>query len=297
MPFRFIEHCLSEAFTSMRRHWLMSMAATVSAAISVAIFGLLVLIVLYIRSAVIHESEKVNHMRVYLHNSVTEQQARELQRRIQRWVLVKSVRFVHKDEGLKEMEAAMGDNISLRNLAGGNPLPHRLDVVAVNFEDAVECAKRLERLPGVESVICMADVVRQLSRIFGLVRLCGLTLVIITALATLTLIANAIRLTIYARREAIRIMQLVGATIWFIRAPLLLEGLVYGLIGGAFASLMVYGAHTSLLRLVETNKILLTLFHVAVPNWHFFASLTVVGLIFGLLGSLSAVNQLVRYLS
>lgn len=276
---------------------MMSMAATVSAALSVAVFGLLVLIVLYVRSAVLRESEKVNCMRVYLHSGVTEQQERELQRRIQRWVLVKSVKFVHKDEGLREMEASMGNHVSLRSLAGGNPLPHRLDVVAVNFEDAIECAKRLERLPEVESVVCMADVVKQLSHIMRLVRLCGLALVIVTAFATLTLIANAIRLTIYARREAIRIMQLVGATIWFIRAPLMLEGLIYGLVGGAVASLMVYAAHASLLRLVETNKVLLMLFHVAVPNWYFFASMTIVGLAFGLLGSLSAVHQLVRYLS
>lgn len=292
-----VEHIVAETLTSMRRHWLMSIAATVSAILSVAVFGLLILIVLYVRSAVLRESEKVNHMRVYLHTSVTEKKAKELQRKIQRWVFVRSTRFVHKDEGLKEMEASMVNHISLRNLAGGNPLPHRIDVDAVSVEDAIECVRRLKQLPEVECVVCMADVMKQLSHIVKLVRLCGFALVIITGFATLTLIANAIRLTIYARREAIRIMQLVGATVWFIRMPLIFEGLIYGLVGGAIASCLVYVAHAFLLEVVETNKALLMLFHVAVPGWQFFLSLTIVGLVFGLLGSLTAASQLVRYLS
>jgi cell division transport system permease protein len=295
--YRFLEHCLVEALTSAKRHWLMSIAATVSSALSVFVFGLLMLIVLYVRSAVLSEAEKVNCMRVYLRSDVSEKEARELEKRLQRWVLIKSVKFVHKDKGLKEMEEAMGNRISLQDLAGGNPLPHRLDVVAVSVEDAIECAKRLKRLPEVESVICMSDVIRQIAHIARIIRLGGLALVLITGFATLSLIANAIRLTIYARREAIRIMQLVGATLWFIRGPLILEGLLYGLFGGALASIAVYGVHIALLKLVETNKVLLMLFHVAVPSWHFFFSLSLFGLAFGLLGSLTATHQLVRHLA
>ncbi|MFA4016692.1 MAG: hypothetical protein RUDDFDWM_001803 [Candidatus Fervidibacterota bacterium] len=295
--YRFLEHCIVEAFTSVRRHWLMSIAATVSSALSVFVFGLLMLIILYVRSAILSEAEKVNYMRVYLHSNVSEKEAKELEKRLQRWVLIKSVKFVHKDKGLKEMEAAMGDRISLQDLAGGNPLPHRLDVVAVSVEDAIECAKKLKQLPEVESVICMSDVIRQISYITRIIRLGGLALVLITGFAALSLIANAIRLTIYARREAIRIMQLVGATLWFIRGPLILEGFLYGLLGGALASISVYGVHIALLKLVEANKVLLMLFHIAVPSWRFFFSLLLFGLAFGLLGSLTASYQLVRHLA
>ena len=81
-----------------------------------------------------------------------------------------------------------------------------------------------------------------------LVRIFGFTLMLLLAGATLFIISNTIRLTVFARRKEIAIMKYVGATDWFIRWPFLLEGVVLGFFGGVLASIAlrsIYGLITA----------------------------------------------------
>ena len=63
---------------------------------------------------------------------------------------------------------------------------------------------------------------------------------VLLVLASLMLIGNTIRLSIYARRREVEVMRLVGATHWFIRWPFMIEGVVVGFIGGAVAILVLW---------------------------------------------------------
>jgi cell division transport system permease protein len=110
--------------------------------------------------------------------------------------------------------------------------------------DAAEVATRIEGAPGVDEVNYGGDVIQRLLKVNSLLRTVTFTMSVILMIAAAALIANTIRLAIYARREEIGIMKLVGATNWFIRIPFMLEGLFAALVGALIAGAIVVAANT-----------------------------------------------------
>ncbi len=90
-----------------------------------------------------------------------------------------------------------------------------------------------------------AQQIEQLQNLSGVLNVLGIGMAVVLGLSAVVLIANTIRLAIYARRDEVEIMKLVGASNWYIRIPFLLEGLIEGVVGAAFAVFTVWlGAST-----------------------------------------------------
>ena len=98
----------------------------------------------------------------------------------------------------------------------------------------------------VRRVTTAADSIEQLQNLSNVFRVLGIGLAVVLGLAAVVLIANTIRLAIFARRDEVEIMRLVGASNWYIRVPFLLEGMIEGLLGAAAAVFVVWLAATRL---------------------------------------------------
>jgi cell division transport system permease protein len=151
---------------------------------------------------------------------------------------VKEVRFVSKEDALDIMRRRtpeLVENVS------SNPLPHSLEITPKRAEDVVTIANRLERasLPGVEKVSYAKKVAERILRVATVISSIFLVAVIVLVAASTLLIANTIRLSIFARRREIEVMKLVGATNWFVRGPFMIEGLLCGLAGSAAAVVLL----------------------------------------------------------
>jgi cell division transport system permease protein len=151
---------------------------------------------------------------------------------------VKAVRFVSKEDALDIMRRRtpeLVENVS------SNPLPHSLEITPKRAEDVVTIANRLERasLPGVEKVSYAKKVAERILRVATVISSIFLVAVIVLVAASTLLIANTIRLSIFARRREIEVMKLVGATNWFVRGPFMIEGLLCGLAGSAAAVVLL----------------------------------------------------------
>jgi cell division transport system permease protein len=109
----------------------------------------------------------------------------------------------------------------------------------------------LERQPGVDDVMHPSDDVARVNALLRVLEGAGVFLAILVALVTLVVVSNAVKLTMFARREEIAIMKLVGATDAFVRAPFIIEGLVSGLIAAALALAALVLAHTTLKGVLE----------------------------------------------
>ena len=120
-------------------------------------------------------------------------------------------------------------------LDGKNPLPTSYTLTLSNPEQVKKTAAVVGEYDEVESTHYGQEIVEQLFRVATIIRWGGIALIIFLTFATLFIISNTIRLTVFARRREIGIMKYVGATNWFIRWPFLLEGLFLGFIGGAIA--------------------------------------------------------------
>jgi cell division transport system permease protein len=152
---------------------------------------------------------------------------------------VGSVTLVSKEEALARFESGVGARLGLAGLLEGNPLPASLEVRLVpgarTGEGVRRVADALRGLPGVAEIGAGEQWVEGYARALRAARGAALGLGGVLALATLLIVANTIRLAVYARRDEIEIQWLVGAGRAFIAIPFLLEGLLQGLLGGLLA--------------------------------------------------------------
>ncbi len=165
---------------------------------------------------------------------------------------VERVEFVSQEQALERFRARLGDSALLEALEA-NPLPASLAIaLAIDHrtpEAVAMVSEALHALPGVEDVAGGETWIDGYGRALRLVRSAGMGLGIVLALATLLIVTNTIRLAVYARRDELEILALVGASRTFLRVPFLIEGLLQGAVGG----LLGVG-------------LLFAVFHVAVPQ-------------------------------
>lgn len=171
--------------------------------------------------------------------------AEALGRRLRADPRISAVRFVPREEALKEMSAVQGLSEVIAAL-GRNPLPDAFVVTTT-----ADLAGELARLPGVAQVQADAVWARRLA---AAARLVQLTLTLLAALLGAGLVAvtfNTIRLQILTQRDEIEVSKLIGATDAFIRRPFYYLGLLQGLVGGALALALVAAALALLNREVR----------------------------------------------
>jgi cell division transport system permease protein len=153
--------------------------------------------------------------------------------------LVKSVKFVSKEEALRIMEKQSPELV--KDLTY-NPLPDAEEVIPKRPEDVRRIAASVSganRPPGVEKVNYGERTANRILRVGKIISSIFVAIVVLLLAASTLLIANTIRLSIYARRREIEVMKLVGASNWFVRGPFMLEGLFCGLAGSFLAVILL----------------------------------------------------------
>jgi cell division transport system permease protein len=182
---------------------------------------------------------------VYLHPNVTAAQTTTLRREIAADPRVASVDFIPKAEGLREMRARVSGEIDT-SLLDQNPLPDKLRVRVRDAAQVTAVAASMRKLSGVDNVVYGADEVRKLLQVGSVLRRVGIGVIVLFVLVAGIIISNTIRLTVFARRREIAIMQLVGATNTYIHMPFICEGLLEGVLGALLAALILAIAKTTL---------------------------------------------------
>ncbi len=149
---------------------------------------------------------------------------------------------------LDRLAASLGDQAAVLEGVGEAALPASIEIRApgIGLGEARALARRLAAIPGVESVDYGNAWLERLELFLRRARAVGIALFALLSAATAVLVANTLRLAVYARRDEIEIMKLVGATDAFVSAPFLVEGLVQGLLGAGLAVVALLGAHAAL---------------------------------------------------
>jgi cell division transport system permease protein len=172
------------------------------------------------------------------------------------------------------------------------PASIRIELTDIEFHESV--GFRLEQRGGVvRQVATAAESIEQLQNLSNVLNVLGLGMAIVLGVAAVVLIANTIRLAIYARRDEVSIMKLVGASNWFIRVPFLLEGMIEGLVGAALAVFAVWLGTTNLAQAGET----FALFRLDVSPQFFFRwglLFLVFGAAAGVIGSMLGLSKYLR---
>jgi len=147
------------------------------------------------------------------------------------------VEAVTPREAMRRLRASLGEQGRVLDGLGDEVLPASVEVHVrgLSLSRARELAARLRDVPGAAEVDDGAAWLSRLENLLRQGRVVGLALLALVAVATAILVSNTLRLAVYARREEIEIMKLVGATDGYVGAPILLEGALQGLAGSALA--------------------------------------------------------------
>jgi cell division transport system permease protein len=175
----------------------------------------------------------------YLETDIAAEGLSDLVARARQLPGVEAVEGVSADEALARFRESVGTGSALLEGVEGNPLPASLEFSLTPERRSAEGLEAvvadIEALPGVVSLSSGREWVESYLRAVALVRGVGSGLGAILALATLLIVTNTIRLGIFARRDELEILSLVGASRAFVQAPFLLEGVIQGAAGGAIA--------------------------------------------------------------
>ena len=293
MKIRTGEYFVQEVFRSLRRNNWMTFAAVGTVAVSLFILGVFLILALNMnRAASLLESQV--QISVYIKDELKEAEEEALGEKIRALQGIESVKYVDRAEAKKRLTERLGDQKYLLDALGEkNPLPNSYEVT-VRQPDMVEtAAKQIERMDGVEAAKYGQDVVEHLFDITRLVRLFGVLLILLLGSATIFIIANTIRLTVFARRREIAIMKYVGATDEFIRWPFVLEGIVLGCIGGVISAFVLRSFYAGV-----AHKVYDTLaFFPLIPQSPFMNYVSIVIVLLGMgIGAMGAWVSLKRFL-
>jgi cell division transport system permease protein len=240
-----------EAFRALRRNGAPSMAAIVTTAVTVTLLGVLIPV---FQTAQAKSDEVRNQLnfQIGLFPDATKGEIASLERKLEAIPHVASVKFISKTLALEELREGLGKEKAkeLTSELQVNPLPASIRITpddASNLSAVKEAViatgpdgKPQPISPIVDNIFERQEAAKKIVQVTSALKI---VLTVITALliaASLMLVGNTIRLSIYTRRREIEVMRLVGGTRWFIRWPFMIEGVVVGFAGGLVAILILW---------------------------------------------------------
>lgn len=288
------EYFIQEVFHSLRRNNWMTFASIGTVAVSLFVLGVFLILVLNMnRLAGMLESQV--QISVYLEDHLMDREKRQIGYDIEALQGIDSVTYVDRETAKERLKDRLGDQKYLLDaLSDDNPLPDAFEVTVTTPSVVESAAGAIDSMQGVEEAKYGQDVVEHLFDITRLMRILGFILMGLLGGATLFIISNTIRLTVFARRKEIAIMKYVGATDWFIRWPFLLEGIVLGCIGGLIAAVALRSFYAAM-----AAKIYSTLaFFPLMPQYPFMnyvtAAILLAGIVIGAIGSVISLKRFLR---
>jgi cell division transport system permease protein len=245
---------LREAFRSLGRNAMPSFAAMATVLVTMLVLGVFIPIVQATTGAA-NEVRGRLLLDVYLKTDATPADVERVHQRLDAAAHVKRVEYVSKDAAYREERKR---NPEAYQLLGANPLPDtfrvtpddpsHIDLLRDQLAPVDVGGRRTAIDPAIDQVKNRRD---ETNKILSATRVVKLTMALLAALlitASILLIANTIRLSLFARRREVEVMKLVGATDWFIRWPFVLEGVVVGAMGGILAILLLIVGKVALIN-------------------------------------------------
>ena len=284
-----IGYLLKEGISGFRRAKLSMFAAIFTISISLLLLSFFTILLINANSVIEGLRDRVE-LEVFLGDHVAKTETDALQAQIATLIGVEEVHYVSKDEAAQIFQQEFGEDIS--KVLDFNPLPASFKVrlqdgfrTTAGAESVYVAAKDMK---GVEDVIYRKSLLEMLDKRAQTFLWLALGIGTFVAISAIFLVANTIRLAIYAKRKIIQTMKLIGATRMFIRIPFLLEGLLQGLIGGALAAAIVYAAFEYIEQFVS-----LQLSDLVAVDQTTYGVIIGVGCLLGILGSILSIRRFI----
>ena len=239
-----------EGFRNIFKHGFMSVAAVLIMVACLILTGTVTLIAYNIDLS-ITDLQQSNEIVVFIDESLTTREARSLGSDFNRIDNIATIEFEDRDVALEKYREELGEDADILDSfdSSNNPLRNSFIFTLTDPTIADETIHQTEAVDGVDYLRADENVISKLVQVQRVFNIVALAMIVGLAVISIFIIANTVKLAMFARREEISIQKIVGATNWFIRWPFVIEGMVLGLVAGGLAFLAEWGLYTELFNI------------------------------------------------
>lgn len=234
-------YIFTDALRSLRENLITTVLTAVTLGFSLAIFSLFLFIFLNLNSTVSSLGDRTQIV-AYVKDSAASDSAR-LKEILLKVPGVKSAEFIPKEKALEDLRRELVGHESILDGVDAAPLPASFEIKVMdsfkNPSQVTATVERLKALDWIDDIQFSQEWVEKFSAFLKFIELGAITIGIFLVAATLFIISNTIRLAVYARRDEIEIMKLVGASDSYIKIPFFIEGVLQGVLGGVLALIIM----------------------------------------------------------
>lgn len=256
MKFNIVSYLIGEGFGNVFKNKKSTFSAILVMCISMLVFGLFFIIGENVNH-IMNTVESSQEIQVFIKNDATDEEITKVGEQLQQIEGVNKITFVSKDEALDIMQEKVGEKSYL--LAGyekNNFLPASYKVTLTDLKLASKVESQINQLDNIKRITSSNETITKLISVANGVRIVTAAILIGLIVGSIFIIANTIKLTVYARRREISIMKYVGATNSFIRWPFIVEGIIIGIISAGISVLLVGGIYKVVAaKLMESSLI------------------------------------------
>ena len=283
-----------EGLSSVFVHGFTSLAAMLVIAACLMITGTFALVA-YNLDLQIRELEGQSEIVVYIDENVSRDNALALGQKIRALDNVKTAEFVTKEQLFEDYLDSLGeDAYVMEELRDDNPLRDSYQITMDDVSLHADTVKALENINGVAASSSMQEVSERLIQIRQVVNLISYTMVALLGGVSVFIIANTVKLAMFARKEEIAIMKMVGATNHFIRAPFVVEGMFLGLSAAALAFFVLWGVYAYVSAQLAEGTAILTMVAFATVWKEVLVTMLGAGLLLGVGGSVITIRRFLK---
>lgn len=284
-----IRFFFKEFTENLRRSPFVAITHGLQVIISLMVLGFFIMLMVFI-GAFLFSLRNMVEVYAFLQTDLPAKRYVEIDKMLRDMPNVKELQYISREDALKKFSESY--HISVEDILEYNPLPPTYILRPIDVTKIESLASQLEDIDGMWQVRYGRKEVASLMKVLvGVQVVFALTLVLLLS-ATFSSINNIVRMSIYSRRREIRIMQLVGATNWFIRWPFIIEGAFFGIIGALAAVLIIYLIGEAVYSLLATLEIFLpTIVDIKMMFGILVLGTVAVGLLIGVISSLTAANR------
>jgi cell division transport system permease protein len=284
-----------EALRNFARHRRVNLVAIGVIATGMLLVSGVALVYVNFRNLAAHWGSQMQ-MVIYLRDDLTPARLEALRLAFEQAPETASLSYTSKEEALEQLKARLGDGAVMLQGLQSNPLPASFTITVRDEFRQPEllraAVERYRQLPDIEEIDYGERWVERFHTLVWLLEAAMIGVGGIIGAAVMFIIATTVRLALHSRVEEIEIMQLVGATMWFIKLPYVLEGALQGILGSGLAVALAYGGYVaglSWLRPLGEFFIDFSLFQFLPPGA--IAALLLVGGLLGACGSLCSLRR------
>lgn len=285
---------LSTALTNIRRSPYQTLAVLILVTITFFV-GYVFSLFLYGTEQILKHFERTPQVTAFFKIEAPETAVQQLETTMKEKSYVSSINVISKKRALEIFQQDNEKDPLLLELVTADILPASIEVSSKDAESLPEIRKDLEADPNIDEVVYQEDVIKQLQEWTKSIRAIGVVSIVVLSLTSLLWITIITSLKVVNRRRTIQIMRVIGASKWYVRAPFIYEGIIYGILGSLLGWSSMYLALLYATPWLKEFIGTISLFPLPLQFYAMQAGIgTLVGVVLGALASAFSTQRMMR---